>query len=279
MDRLWASEEIYASVYRGGTRWPQAGRFIDRVLLKHGAVQLFTLYDPARYAAYFNRLASTRDEMWTGNPEAVGAEYHELYHGGRRRENGPMTYGDLFATTGGMKRRDDVMSYTIAEQGQDLDLFTDQVMARLDFLQRRLPAELADPTFHDAAGNWAAPGVVMVGDLPRQKARNVAWPFYDYGNSSLYLANILRRARVTEPELAWVNANTSGGTAFIERNMGLLNQAHVICLGQAARFAVSRCATEKMSLVYHPAYAKRFLNRPGQREVYDNTLGALVSGR
>ena len=63
IDRWWPSEIVYSAVFRGGTKFPEIGRMLDRVATKHGFVYVMCIPDDKeQYINSFNELKSTRDE-------------------------------------------------------------------------------------------------------------------------------------------------------------------------------------------------------------------------
>src|SRR5574338_882661 len=64
IDRLRASEMIYAEVYRGGSPGPYLGRCLDRILLRYGAFYVGCIRQKDLHLNHFEDLRHKRNEMY-----------------------------------------------------------------------------------------------------------------------------------------------------------------------------------------------------------------------
>lgn len=256
MDRLWMSEDIYAQVYRKGTPWPHEGRMIDRVLLKHAALQIVTTEDPETYEKTFARMASERFEMWHGNPAGIAAGYYSLYHGQEIEE--PRTYADHLRQIGGMCKRHDVMNYTIAEHGSDLDDFTDTAIMALGALSAGQYSPCLDVNYMNVLGYAGTAEVIFAGDVANSKSRHINWPFYDYGHCSLFVAEAMHSVGFDETKALWTNTDAHEGVIHIADLLRIGPAKTVVAMGRNASKRLSDAGI-KHAYVPHPAFAKRFM--------------------
>lgn len=115
LDRLWLSEAIYAAAYRGGTRWPQLARMLDRVGLTYGALNVVCLPPSLEeHRARFAKLKSEREEMYD-DVDAVTKLYIDLWEGAAIER--PATYVDALIAGGGVKYRNDFVDYVWQRDG------------------------------------------------------------------------------------------------------------------------------------------------------------------
>lgn len=259
IDRLWLSEDIYGAVYRGGSAWPMEGRFIDRILLKHAAVQIIALADLETYASSFkSSLKTGRNELYTDKPYDVAKRYHDVYYGSSYSD--VRTYADFLSASGGFKRREDVMGYSMFTDGKDLDKFCRRVISTLTFLKENQYQPCLKPGYTLVSGNASMADFILVGDTCNKKSRRELWPFYDYGYSSLYLNQALQLAKVQEQNIMLTNACTSAGVIHVADLMSMFKPKHVIALGKRAHARLADANIVHSSIV-HPQYHRRFIGQ------------------
>jgi thymidylate kinase len=254
IDRLWMSEAIYAAVYRNGSPWPQMGRIIDRVVMKHAG--LYILCDvPENHKASFEKLKQQRVEMYDDVTE-VGKRFTDLIWG-----NGKLPWGANYVdmlSVEGMQKRDDCLIYNLDYDGSKMDRFADIVEDAL--LNRAAlqwgPALAAKE--QNVSGYAPTAEIIFVGDVTNPKMRAINWPFYDFGHSSKFLAETLHELGFDETKAVYVNANGPNGGMNIR---DIMNQYDVkpIVFGIAAmetmRF-IGRAQSARACM--HPSYAMRF---------------------
>lgn len=257
IDRWWPSEALYAAEYRGGSKWSQMGRMMDRVARKHGAVYIYCLpEDLVEYEKRFDKLKTEREEMYD-NVLGVAKRYIHLWHGDKSHipnEN----YTDLLLRTGGVKNREDHVKYSIEKWGDKLDLFTDYVANRAShLLSTQLPDSIEEPNF---LGHIQQAQYLMVGERVNPKYNNLFWPWYDYGHSSLFLAQALHQVPAREELFVWANSINFDGTknTMIEKAYEFKPTLKVVALGKTALTHVTKAGIPLHEHVKHPAFVKRF---------------------
>lgn len=275
IDRLWLSEDIYAGVYRNGSQWPLEGRFIDRVLLKHGAVQIIATTDPVTYAERFNKaVADGRGEEWLSKPRDIAQAYYDVYHGNKNKCNGlEQSYAQWLIGHGGMHARPDVIEYDMARDGHDLEGYSHNVIAKMVALREKqyAPCLLAD---YDLVTGYAATArYVLVGDSTNPKSRNIKWPFYDYGHSSLFLTEAIQHAGIDETQLLLTNACTGAGVIHVTDLLKIAPSKTIVALGQRAHERLSDANIPHVH-IHHPQYYKRFV---GPATMYAAVLARLLT--
>lgn len=269
LDRLWLSEAIYAQVYRNGSQWPHQGRLVDRILLSLGALTVFCL--PGRdgegpEAAVRRHMENPgRPELYPKVEQAVEVArlYKETYWGERDPQLKPWTnppgwdYRGQEAMAGGMVTRQDAMLYNWHTWEGLLGSWVDSALARLFELQPRSMAR-------GLTGNSANPRALFVGDQLNAKGRLChlpPWPFYDYGNSSLYLARACHEAHLDEVKCAWVNSWTPGDSLRERRlysELKRLNPAVIVALGEKAADRLRALGHPATVELPHPQWGNRF---------------------
>jgi thymidylate kinase len=269
IDRLWMSEDVYGGVYRNGTAWPLEGRFIDQVLLKHCAVQIIATMDPAVYTERFYKLVSMgRAEQYTTKPRDVAQKYYDLYHGKFMQEC--RTYADLMTRLGGLKSRRDCIEYDMTRDGSDLDLFCRKVVSILVSLSEGQYQPCLNAEYTCLTGHATMAKYILVGDVPNSKSRRISWPFYDYGNSSLYLESALQSLKIPGQEIMLTNACTKQGIIHIADIIEKYGTKKVIALGQNAGDRLHEAGIPHVEAP-HPQYFRRFKQGLGL-EGYAKTL-------
>ena len=257
IDRWWPSEALYAAEYRKGSKWPHMGRMMDRVARKHGAVYVYFLpEDLVEYEKRFNKLKEEREEMYD-SVLGVAKRYLYLWHGDSKHiptEN----YADLLVRTGGVKMRRDHIKYSIEGWGDKLDMFVDYVAARAaERAATQMPNSMSDPNL---LGHLEEAQYLIVGERVNPKHHNVHWPWYDYGHSSLYLAEALHGVPAREELFMWANAQNYDGTRnrLIKQVVDVKPQLKVIAVGKVALTHLVKEGIEVFEHVKHPAFVKRF---------------------
>jgi hypothetical protein len=258
IDRWWPDEEVYARVYRGGTRWPQSGRMLDRVFLRYGGVYL--VCTPTR-----SELAGKRgheDGLYPTKNSLVCDYYHDLLqkHPGTNLYH-PDDYGYTRRHSLAHYDRDEVEGWlAVDEYAEDLL----DAMAEWRDLATRASPDLFDPRSYNLAGNvQGSPDgdpatVVLVGERSNPKLRGgrLAWPFFEHGNSSLYLARALQLLDVPETRLAWFNAWDAGSEAALAVLTRCAPRRFVALGREAERWLKVRKVEYRG--VPHPQHARRF---------------------
>lgn len=257
IDRLWMSEAIYAEVYRGGSPWPHMGRMIDRIVRKHSGVYILTL-SPEGHKERFQQLKSEREEMYD-DVEAVRIRYEQLYHGGFAIHD--RDYAQQLSVHG-MKYRHDVLGYRYDVEGKDMDKYMNILAAAL--MERQMTQY--EPALNLKATNFAGhlgdAELIIVGDRTNSKMRAIDWPWYDVGNSSLFLSECLHEMHFDETRAVYINANSGNGGLFIGDCLRRNPYMKMIVLGQLAFDTIKELRMDNnISRCMHPSAAKRFNKR------------------
>lgn len=257
IDRWWPSEALYAAEYRNGSKWPHMGRMLDRIARKHGAIYIYCLpEDLVDYEKRFEKLKGEREEMYD-NTIGVAKRYLHLWHGDRfhiPKDN----YADLLTRMGGVKGRRDHIAYSIETWGDKLDLFTDYATSRaMERISMQLPNSMDQPNF---LGHLEGAQYVFVGEKVNPKYNNLYWPWHDYGNSSLFLAEALHGVPIKEDALLWANALNHDGTP--NTTLSQLQEVNpalkFIAVGNVAWDELHKQKIHVFEHVKHPAFVKRF---------------------
>lgn len=239
MDRFWPSELIYADVFRGGTKFPSYHRMLDRVIRKHCGVYVMCL--PNNRHETIERYYANVDPT---HPYDV-TQYGKILD----------RYNDFYDKYGS---RPDFMRYRVEVEGKDMDDFCFQAAQKINDLKVHQYPKCLNPNFHNLIGHMGMASVLVVGDVlnPKGKIR-YRWPFYEYGNSSLFLANILDKAEIKDHRLMFINANDEGSMDVIRelRNLGKFRRK--VTLGENARKALEKHGISSTT-IRHPSYVKRF---------------------
>jgi thymidylate kinase len=240
LDRWWPSEIVYANAFRGGSKWPLGPRMFDRVAQKHGVTYVLALpVDRYTYLEHFKKLKGEREEMYD-TMDNVYSEYLDLYE---RYEH-----------------RDDFFRYTM-EDWDSVAKYAESVADRAMQHFGRLADYAKDINQRDVAGNLVDPEVLLVGEQSNPKGRRRVWPFFEYANSSLWMADALQKAGVDEVDLAWANAFKVDGGDNVDLIKAIVERTgcKVVPLGAAALRLVEKKAGIKCYLALrHPQHTKRF---------------------
>jgi thymidylate kinase len=247
VDRHWISERLYAKVFRGGSPWPHMGRMMHRVWMKHSAVYVLCL--PASIELGVKRHNENLDEKHPYPDD----KFEELLH----------AYLDFAAT---VAHNPFYQQYRIEIEGQHISSFMALVLDKMNRLQSIQYAPAHNPAEQNLLGHLATAKVLMVGEQsnPKEFHRRFEcyYPFYEHGNSSLYLTEILDSLGMIEENVMWTNA----------LQLGFITSPHVyplytkgvrriITFGKKAEVIVDLMPGIQVKDVYHlphPQYAKRF---------------------
>lgn len=276
VDRLWLSEVIYGAVYRGGSKIPHEGRMLDRILRSYGALNVICLPEsPESGAKAIFESAKKRDEMWEkeGYEKLLAlCQYFDAFAFGGQTEN-VSNYADVFVRAGGvMKVRDDCIRYCIADHGdEDGQLFYADLVET--FLTRLVcTASFLDGHRPNLVGSPRATHLIC-GDSLNPKDASMRWPFCEYGNASLWLAEAMHKAGIDESRLLFTNVNDDDGTAALAA-MEALPNLNVVCLGTKAAVTLSKIGITNFHQIPHPQWDRRF-NRNGNPSYASVLAGAL----
>lgn len=249
LDRSWATEEVYAGVYRSGTLWPMAGRMIDRVVQKHAGVYVYCVSDPEEAARNHAELSKQREEMYTDRMDNVASGFIRI--------------------ADRMKHRQDVFVYRTETDGRYQDEFVQTVLECLKWHRDYQYAPALDPSRFNVLGHSVAAKVLFVGDVTNPKLKRIDWPFYDHGNSSLFMSEALDMIGFDESSAMWTNANN--GDWHVDGILSANPHIQVIALGTRASAALTNHHIEHR-VVHHPQAERRF----GSLDAYASDLRATL---
>lgn len=235
LDRCWLSEPIYADAYRQGN--DRVGlarcRVLDRLALRCGAVVVKCLPPWAHVRACFT--GRVADEYLDNEQQLlqVYGEYqhdlnshlHEVEHNYVEHLREPLS---LTVMTG--------------------------VKPLVEQLRARNPAHSLRV---NSTGNWEAP-IVLVGENFGERKNNDALYQAPFGSlngngCSLWLADRLAEADISEQSLLWVNADELDED-WLHPHRG----KQFIALGEVAYNKLMKLKVVHAQAVPHPQYAKRF---------------------
>lgn len=259
IDRWWPSESLYADEYRGGSQWPMMGRMMDRVARKHAAMYIYCLpADLVDYQKKFSELKTLRAEMYD-DTTGVAKRYHDLFFGNRlhtKTEN----YTDYLTQSGGVYHRQDHLPYTIETWGSKLNMFTEWAVSRAQTWQAAQFQPALDASNPNMLGHLATAQYLFIGDQVNPKFKNLAWPWYDYGHSSLYLAEALNRVPASEELFMWANAYNADGSPneLVNKLLWQHPNLKVICAGKKSLDHVVSQGWTIFEHIKHPSYMRRF---------------------
>jgi nicotinamide riboside kinase len=259
LDRLWMSEEVYAHVYRQGTPWPHQGRFVERVLRKAGAVTIVCVaYDDDALRARYLSTRSHRSDAEVEKNLQVNRRFRELSAQHQASKNPPerKTYfDDLISkvTISATQQWPEHLFYEIGESYNDI--VYEMVDGLMLFQGDQLRGALDNPNFLGSANSE----FLIVGDRANAKHRWF-WPFYEYGNCSLWLANQLHVINFNESSAAWTNAYDNPNTIEQLQANGFLSNMKVIALGNQALKRLESLKVKVHAVVPHPQHGRRFTN-------------------
>jgi thymidylate kinase len=258
IDRHWISEAIYAKVFRGGSPWAHMGRMMDRVWMKHAAVYVLTLpldindavkrhnenLDPSHPydEAKFKELLHCYLDLYEGNPECVGDDY-----------------ASQLTRSWPMCDRPDVLTYRIEEEGRDIKKFVDNLLHYAASWRSMQWEPALNPADQNFTGHQTFADFLIVADNYNSKINTQAhWPFYEYGNSSLFFNRLLADLDINETKILLTNAvNPNGGKNYRIREF-YDREYKIVTLGKNAFDWCKHLGVKTYAALPHPQYAKRF---------------------
>ena len=273
IDRWWPTEACYATVYRGSSDWPLQGRFHDRLALKFGAVYVMCLPDHTTLKR-FERMKQERDEMYESIDELCKV-YSKLFHGDHSHKDGG-NYIDQLIITGGLKNVPHYFPYTIEAWGHNMEYFIEGLMRNAERYREAQWPEALSPDEDNILGHRGLAKYMFVGEQVNPKYARSHWPFFDYGNCSLYLTEALHQMFIPEHEIAYTNVLDKNGNddlRFVQKgfNEGLF----IIAMGKKAQSKLKEYHMNPDCEINHPQWYKRF-NGKGPGKLVEDLKGAVI---
>jgi thymidylate kinase len=295
IDRQWMSEGVYASVYRGGSKWPHMGRMMDRAFRGMGTVNVVCIPENIDdHNILFNKMKNTRYEMYD-NQRNVAKRFLDFWDG--NKDSTGNDYVSQLTRLGGVKDRDDFLRYCFPENIANKATVNDFALLTLDKVDARWQSQPAFVTKRGQPQNGETNGYnhnfggfldtaewLIVGDMCNPKYRAIRYPFLDYSHSSLFLSTCLHEIGFDETRAIYINVNDHYGAIGITEALKKKPNLRILCLGNEALDGVkTRCQGYLQSLaVYpeiyktcHPSYAMRF----NQKEMLIRDLSNLLGVR
>lgn len=254
LDRWWPSELFYADVFRGGSKWPMCGRLLDRVALKQGVVYVACVPSNREWQLNtFKARADKGDELFDTN-EAVADMYVDWAKH--------------------MAPRHDFMVYDVLTHGRNMFDFIDTLSEKAAYVKAMLIKSWDESVIKDWAGNSHQPLALILGDQANPKGRRTMWPFFEHGNSSLFLTEALEEAGVDEYDLAWYNTVDEFGYARPELLASIYDKVkphYVVALGSNASKVAQAAGLVNSDhgyrYIHHPSYLRRFKGDAGKQQL------------
>jgi hypothetical protein len=204
LDRSWMSEICYAEAFRGGTKWPEMGRMLDRMVLGNAGLYVICLPEDLReHNMAFERHKEARDEMYGDNITPT-LRFHVLWDK--------------------IKHWPHVMRYDYLKHPWSMPLYS--ISVALAELQK----DVLDGCL--VGGHLPSAKYLMI---TRKATRLYGGPWYPFVNyhdeGSRLIGNTLDKLCVEEHELLWADLECNSTTI-----KELLNKYDLIpiCLGSDA---------------------------------------------
>ena len=251
LDRWWMSELVYADVYRNGSKWPLLYRMFEKAAIRHGITYVMCRpVDREAYVEHFKRLKESREEMYSDNMEKVYDGFRDIEHK-LKNQNHPH-----------------LLTYDWMQSGQ----YVPEVAKNIyEFAFDRFSgngAISAPFDFYNITGSFQYARHLLLGDELNPKTRREVWPFFDYGNSSLYLAQVLEWLNVPEHDLMHINANHRFQTitnGYIK--IAAERKLNIIAMGTKAYNHLHSLGIHVDHLIKHPQYYARFARDQGRGDL------------
>lgn len=263
IDRHWMSENIYANVFRGGSPWPLMGRMMDRVFMKHAAIYVICVHHAIAWAMDFHKKNIDPTHPYDDERfRELVVRYQRLGVGCKKRFKDE-DYATWYTRQGGMARcrPDDVRMYHVDREGQYMGIKLSMLMEQLRRRRNTQYQPALNFEDHNILGHVQDAEYLIVGDTFNPKGNeNYSYPFYEYGNSSLYLAQAMQLANLHEDRFMWTNAHDIDGVPSEHIKPLAACGLKVIPMGNMAEAVCLEQGITPYAKIYHPAHAKRFID-------------------
>lgn len=245
LDRWWVSELAYASVYRGGSKWPYMWRMLHRVAMRYGFYYVWcdAEQDLEKYNRRYNELRGKREEMYDSGMEKVAQEFRDL-------RNGLAHHGCV----------DFITRFPF-----DFNQTVPEIIMRAMQRHQGVNRTFMDTSIVDVAGNTTSPKIILVGDKSNPKGRRVPYPFFEYGNSSLWLVEAMANHNIKEQDVMFLNAANPDGVIntkllqYVHGHYRLSQDIPMVALGLNAAKAIHAATLKPANVTMaHPSYMRRF---------------------
>lgn len=225
-DRLHVGEAVYGPILRGSIYGMAEIKLMNRLILAAGANVTWCNVDIG--VAYINWKNRLQSELF--KDEKLFVQVYEKYV--QLFKDPLLDYAGLFNYT--------QISAELAAEALDTLV--------KEFVTKALPVGVIG---HPNAR------FLFVGDIANQEVLDL--PFFDLGNSSLYINNALEAAGYKENEIALCNARTLDGRVWDGIEEAASRFPCVVALGTQAESVLWRLNLgTALKAIPHPAYWKRF---------------------
>jgi thymidylate kinase len=246
VDRHWISEKLYAKVFRDGSPWPLMGQMMHYILLKQAALYILCL--PHTIPLTLKRHNENIDQKHPYPDDKFTELLNEYLDFWEER-----AYNFFF------------MRYRIEFEGADMRFFISQALERLRTNIRSQYSPALNVNERNISGHLLKAKCLLVGLQLNPKyfheQFDANYPFYEYGNSSLFLHQtlnkVMKRGKIDPEYFMWTNVY----------QLDFLTSAHlsplhekglkIITLGKEAEKVVKRINLP-YNAIPHPQYIKRF---------------------
>lgn len=269
-DRLWVSDNVYDLM------GPHPGRSLvhvrrqDSVLQRYGTYYVLCAPDPSDLVVAYDKLADTRAELYGKNLKgmrAVAQTYWDLWRGAEGRYPLLGHYVDQQIELTPWRERPLVTRYDrFEETNVKRWAKTFLATARLEVqpFYNADPLSPADPDHWNLSGSLLTCRALLVGEQVPHPDEFIKWPFYSNVGSAAYLTYALHRAKISETDVALVNAR---GPVTVKHNT--LTQVtdwltlrrpevRVVALGRTAERTLDYMPIAPVATLPHPQHARRF---------------------
>lgn len=241
LDRWWASELVYANIYRGGSKWPHMWRMLHRVALRFGFYYVWcdSESDLKKYNQRYNILRGKREEMYDSGMDKVAQEFRDLCDG--------------------LIRHDAV--HDITKFPFDFNTTVPDVVQGAMRRLQSVNQTFLDLNIVDVAGNTNNPKVVLVGDKFELKGRRTQFPFFEYDGSSLWMVEAMTTMGIKERDVMMINAAAPDGSpnSKLMQYVRAYYDKPIVALGlNAAKYWLDANHKPVTRTFSHPSYTRQF---------------------
>lgn len=244
LDRWWLSEVLYGQVYRNGGLWPEL-HMLARVGLTHSAINVLILPETEEQYLRLRKLHK-KAELYDHSEADLYRAYAAFRDTVLHRNDWVLADKD-YAWAFPSHVIEDVVDSSTSMRGAQWKFVrhTDNFLGHRQFSRH-----------------------VLVGDRRNPKKYGPAWPFIDYGDSSLFITRAIKKVSQHDYQFGWTNAYLEDGHLAPEPRL-LVQEAdwpvRLIALGNNAAKAL-RDQGLAHAKIHHPQFYRRFHHCDGALE-------------
>jgi thymidylate kinase len=189
IDRLWMSDNIYDTVFRGRVISPHLGRYVERLILKYSGIYVICLPESSRdYLNHFNELKSSRIEMYD-SMEAIYQGYSQMWDK-VTRERWPHAF-----------------RYDMFTDGQNLPEYATKIAELAQASREEAYQPGLSTSCKGFAGSLAHGSVMFISEQPTLRKGQVFYPRVAKTEANELFNGILDLAGVPEWKLMWTSVD------------------------------------------------------------------------